>query len=336
MFVLEALLLTFMTTPAVVALYPPQYRTRAAAAGANFANVAGPRGDQDDAEGTDKVSEVVDGDGWKQRFTVVLDKTEHLSGMMALTQLIQPPTYAALEDSDSAKNAMHSVSVDALRLIELTDHAFSGVMKSSVAESLLQTDPLLGIFRTFGELHDLPISTALSVVRYDDLAGSVAEHAHANGSQLIILPWLPPAVPAPADVGDLPTTGSYNPFDSFFRPTPAGDARPSAVHAQFVRGVFMRAPCDVALFIDRGRALGAPRTAGGRHHLLLPFFGGPDDRLALDFVVQLCADCKVSATVMRVVKLDHAPEGTDGKQMHVGDNPSRGQTIHSVSLVPTR
>ncbi len=40
MFVLEALLLTFMTTPAVSFLpYPPEMRVRAFATGSNFANV---------------------------------------------------------------------------------------------------------------------------------------------------------------------------------------------------------------------------------------------------------------------------------------------------------
>ena len=43
---------------------------------------------------------------------------------------------------------------------------------------------------------------------------------------------------------------------------------------------------------------------GGRYHLFLPFFGGPDDRLALEFVVQLCAHPGVSATVVRVIRQD--------------------------------
>ena len=38
-------------------------------------------------------------------------------------------------------------------------------------------------------------------------------------------------------------------------------------------------------------------------HIFLPFFGGPDDRLALSLVVQLCAgDSGVTATVVRVRK----------------------------------
>ena len=40
MFVLEALVLTFATTPLVEWLYPPHFRVRIAATGANFKNVS--------------------------------------------------------------------------------------------------------------------------------------------------------------------------------------------------------------------------------------------------------------------------------------------------------
>jgi hypothetical protein len=43
-----------------------------------------------------------------------------------------------------------------------------------------------------------------------------------------------------------------------------------------------------------------PQTAN--QHLFLPFFGGPDDRLSLSFVVQLCANPTVTATVVRMKK----------------------------------
>jgi hypothetical protein len=74
MFVLEALLLTFLTTPAVVALYPPRFRTRAVPAGANFANVVDGPGGKDDTERSAKDTEKLDEDGWKTRMTVVLDR----------------------------------------------------------------------------------------------------------------------------------------------------------------------------------------------------------------------------------------------------------------------
>src|ERR1700733_14507592 len=87
MFVLEAVTLTFLTTPLVSALYPPHLRVRVSSAGETLVNVAGTEGAASDTK-----SREGDNDGLPQktRFTVVLDKIEHLPGMMALTQLIQP------------------------------------------------------------------------------------------------------------------------------------------------------------------------------------------------------------------------------------------------------
>jgi len=64
----------------------------------------------------------------------------------------------------------------------------------------------------------------------------------------------------------------------------------------------MDAPTDVALFVDRGIPSNTSLAQASSQHIFLPFFGGPDDRLALSFVVQLCANPSVSATVIRMKK----------------------------------
>ncbi|KAJ7642763.1 Sodium/hydrogen exchanger family-domain-containing protein [Mycena polygramma] len=316
MFVLEALLLTFMTTPLVTFLYPPDKRVRASGDGANFNNVAG-------AEDQDWRAQRALRDGARTRFTFVLDKLEHLPGMMTMAQLIQPPTLIspAVASSEEERRRSKSsssivpsevVSIDALRLIELSDRV-SAVMKSSASESLLLSDPLLAIFRMFGQLHDLRISTFLSIVTFDDLAYSVKEHARNNSSDMIILPWLPTASGHP-DAAQSPrepeTPGkaghshSNNPFDALFKTGGAHhDKSAHALHAQFVRGVFAKASTDVALFVDQEESPSA-RVAGSKQHLFLIFFGGPDDRLALEFVVQLCASPNCTATVLRLAKQD--------------------------------
>ena len=311
MFVLEAVTLTFLTTPLVTVLYPAHMRVRISG---TVTDPVGPERALSDQSG-----EGADGElPRKTRFTVVLDKIEHLPGMMALTQLIQP---SPPDDGDrSGKTATESIpsdlkkkstdiSIDALRLIELSDRT-SAVMKSSAADSLLHTDPLLGIFRMFGELNDLDIQTSLSIVLYDDLSYSVADHAMDNASQLILLPWIPPStsIQQPNEISAVtPRAAAHtsNPFDTLFGSRM--DKSASAIHSQFVRGVFSQAKTDVALFIDRGHAPGEARTAGSTQHIFLPFIGGPDDRLALDFVVQLCGKPKITATIMRIKK-----EGNSG------------------------
>ncbi|KAF7985947.1 hypothetical protein HWV62_43888 [Athelia sp. TMB] len=320
MFVFEAVLLTFMTTPLVSLLYPPNRRVRFEPNGATRQNhraiedAQGPKSPGGDSE-------------WKTRFTVVLDKIEHLPGMMALSQLIQPvastqeipPTASPSGSSKSidSKDRPLGIFMDALRLIELSDRT-SAVMKSSVADSLLQTDPLLGIFRMFGELHDIDVSTSLAIVPYDDLSLSVAEHAKDNASQLILLPWLPPHVTSHDAADDSNNAHlTSTPFDNLFGSR--GDKSASAIHSQFVRGVFAQAKTDVALFVDRGHAPGEARTAGSMHHIFLPFIGGPDDRAALNFVVQLCRNPKITATAIRVIKKAVTSELSEPDAVHVGD-----------------
>jgi hypothetical protein len=67
MFVLEALVLTFMTTPLVTYFYPPHLHRRIAASGANFDNITDEAGIATNLVVNSKL-----------RFTVVLDKLEHI------------------------------------------------------------------------------------------------------------------------------------------------------------------------------------------------------------------------------------------------------------------
>jgi hypothetical protein len=307
MFVLEALLLTFITTPLVTTLYPLNKRVRVDAKGPNFSNVA----DETGEKATDRKSREKEVTS-RTRFTVVLDKLDHLPSMMSLTQLINPSSSTIPRRSNSSDEGRSSASydhnkttescIDAHRLIELSDRV-SAVMKSSASETLVHTDPLLAIFKMFGQLNDLPISTSLSIVTFDDLSYSVAEHARNNFSDMIMLPWLPPSVATdgtnhPNDGITTPKPTSNNPFDAMFKSS--GGMDKSALHSHFVRGVFSQATTDVALFVDQG----AGSQTGSTQHVFLPFFGGPDDRLALDFVVQLCGNPKITATVVRIVKRD--------------------------------
>ncbi|THH32414.1 hypothetical protein EUX98_g1774 [Antrodiella citrinella] len=343
MFVLEALLLTFMTTPAVVFLYPPHMRKRVTATGASFVHA-------DDGDAAPRRSHFRRGHDdleRKERFLVVLDKIEHLPGMMSLTQLIQPPPPYQEEEPDARSGSSDSsreshkravtpgheedITLDALRLIEITDRT-SAVMKYSSfsTDVLLQTDPLLTIFRTFVELggSDGGMGSEVKMVPYDDLAVCVKDEAMHKESQMVLVPWIPPTYihsQAEHDGADglpiepnTPRHVSTNPFESIFKSGAggaSGSKHPSsALHSQFIRNVFAMCPADVMLYVDQEQSSSGSSAlkkgfTAGKHHLFLPFFGGPDDRLALEFVVQLCAaNPKVSATVVRLVKREAEAE----------------------------
>jgi hypothetical protein len=307
MFVLEALVLTIATTPTVSYLYPPHRHTRATATGASFVYVRSPKDDESDIENRtmktwmkSKRNENVT----KRRFTVVLDKFEHLPSLLAITALLQPPSLAYSQtesspDERSGNEAEVPTHFGALRLIELADRP-SDLFKSSATDALLHTDPLIATFRTFAQLNGLPVSASLSIEPFESLATSVAEHVRVLGTQLVLVPWLPSA-----HSSDNPDTGAHAPngaqdrsttFDALFRMDRSSTSLP---HTHFVRSVFAHAGTNVALVIGR-----VPFVARGQTHVFLPFFGGPDDRLALDFVMQLCTDPRVSATVAYITKRD--------------------------------
>jgi hypothetical protein len=279
MFVVHALLLTFLTTPLTLWIYPAHLRKA-----------------QDAVEESN--SEVGSADQFKTRFIVVLDKMEQLSAAMTFTQLLQSPSgavsgsasavsitegeekHATIEDElpvlASSRPAGTQTSVEALRLVELTERT-SAVLRSQEAGALLRTDPVLGIFTTFGRLNRVHVAPALAVVPEDAFAGTIGEHARAAGSQMVVLPWAVPAEDAGA-----------NPF----APLIASDV----AYMHHLRRTFAETPVDVAVFVDM--------AAAAVQHVFLPFFGGPDDRAALAFVVQLCANPAVTATAVRIRKTD--------------------------------
>jgi hypothetical protein len=290
MFVVHALVLTFITTPLTLAFYPVKHRVHVQARDA-------PKDSADEgAEPTRSEDEV------KTKFAMVLDKVEQLSSAMMLTQLLQPSSATSSKDSVTSSSEDEKVvdalgvpipsrpsatdqpiTIDALRLIELTART-SAVLKSQAADSLLQSDPIVSVFRTFGYLNRLPVSAALSVVSHNEFSSSVASHVQDSGSHMVILPWTRAASSTEEPASGSTTT--HNPFDGLF--TQSTGQTTSVVHSEFIRKVFLNAPCDVALFVDHGiSSTKASHVAPSNQHLFLPFFGGPDDRLALSFVVQV-------------------------------------------------
>ncbi|HEV7738104.1 MAG TPA: hypothetical protein VGO47_12140, partial [Chlamydiales bacterium] len=81
---------------------------------------------------------------------------------------------------------------------------------------------------------------------------------------------------------------------------------------------------DVALFFDYGMA------ASGKYTVFFPFFGGPDDRAALKFVVQLCANENVAATVLRVRK--SVAQTTTQTETAVEEEQTKEHVEHNVSV----
>ncbi|KAH7309389.1 Sodium/hydrogen exchanger family-domain-containing protein [Rhizoctonia solani] len=341
MFVMMAVILTFITSPCTIFIYPERFREHISPHKTSA---------EDPATKSRRRSIAGNATGpipLMTRFTVVLSKVEHLPAVMTLTQFLQPPlkptpTKPGTNVTDSTEknvpivsDGTPRVSIDALRLIELTERT-SAVMKVTASEELMRRDTLISVMRTFGHLNRIPVSSALSIVPLDSFSSSVSSRARDNDADLVVIPWSS----APLAIDEAPpTTGiaPHNPFDAIF----AGTDPTSAIHySQFVRRVFVESRSDVALFIDRGLSPLETSTTYGQH-VFLPFFGGPDDRLALAFVVQLCAHPAVSATVVWMRKVDGLEEvdtrWTDLKAEPVDAIVEAGHdTVYPQNITQTR
>ncbi|KAG5333232.1 hypothetical protein C0989_006014 [Termitomyces sp. Mn162] len=123
---------------------------------------------------------------------------------------------------------------------------------------------------------------------------------------MVIVPWSRGSTEAT----DETDTGALNPFDGIFHRTAANtsgarDPTSSVMYSEFIRNVFSTSLCNVALFVDRG--ISTPHNGLSTQHLFLPFIGGPDDRLALSFLIQLARNPSVQATVIRIMKTEDLP-----------------------------
>ncbi|KAL0950061.1 hypothetical protein HGRIS_010067 [Hohenbuehelia grisea] len=317
MFVVHALVLTVVTTPLTLLFYPARVRVHEGAASKPKKSV------EKDEEGAEHRDSRVQEYDFRNRFTMVLDRLEQLPTAMTIAKLLQPPRalHPAGTDPSLTKSAeaglspeprQHSISIDTLRLIELTNRT-SAVLRSQEAELLLLNDPVITTFKTFGYLNRLPLQSSLSVVNYEAFPSAIASHAGDSKSQMVILPW--------SRTSQNVTESQDGDGDTHANHRLSFDQTNSVVHSEFVRKVFLNSPTDVALFIDRGIS----HSSAGLEdqHLFLPFFGGPDDRLALEFVVQLCANPSVKATVLRIVKtegLAQTESNVEGKGSHLAHN----------------
>jgi hypothetical protein len=115
-----------------------------------------------------------------------------------------------------------------------------------------------------------------------------------------------------------------SPFDYLIRtgsnPT---DTVAAAGASQVIRSVFKDSPSDVALFMDQR---GSTSDSYGHKHIVLPFFGGADDRAALHLVVQLCLNPRLSATIVRLTKGEQQAQ----KTVAIGDDSDEKSSLEEI------
>ncbi|KAF8336424.1 Sodium/hydrogen exchanger family-domain-containing protein [Cantharellus anzutake] len=301
MFVLMALVLTMMTTPLTLWMYPPRVRGRMQLERIDSASLSVTSLKQEDSG---------------SKFSLVLERVDQLPGVMSVMHLFNPPTSANRQ----------FITVDALRLVELSDRA-SAVMRGSEIEELLRRDPIAKVLRTFGRLNHIAVSSlSLTVVPQSKFAESVASFGRSKSAELIVLPWSITQGTTHLSDADKPASTSYNPLQYLFgNGQVSGDA--DVQYTQFIRQVFVGASSDVGLLVERERE--ESLSLDPTQHLVVPFFGGPDDRLAVEIAVGLAKQNLgvIKATIIKVTRVADDAESVGGKEQHM-ENP----TVASVSL----
>ncbi|THV05519.1 hypothetical protein K435DRAFT_834857, partial [Dendrothele bispora CBS 962.96] len=383
MFVIHAIILTFMTTPLVLLFYPAKYRVHLDNSATLPSPEDGEQAPQDDNEG--EYANV--------KYALVLDKIEQLSAAMTVTQLLCPssaacatastvapsdasartsiddekrPATTVVNTLPSYQNVVNSnalvspISLTLLRLIELTTRT-SDVLKSQEASALIHSDPVTSVFRTFawligGAAQKLKVKVGVDVVSWDDFDAVISRRVKEENAGMVVMPWsrgdstVVSSSGAPEETSVSAT--AKNPFDGVFQrsssstPSSYDQTTSSVVYSELIRKVFSTAPCDVALFVDRGlSSVGGMNvmagTVGPDTLLVLPFYGGPDDRLALKFLVKMCAGNEsVKAMVVRISKQDGTEENVeevDALKVHAVHNTiAAADTVYGHHNTETR
>ena len=320
-----ALVTTFATTPLVTYLYPPWYQKRMDAWRRGEVDLEGnpiQPGDDASSQGTLGDQKVV---VTKFSKTTVLLRLESMPSILTLVNLLtgeraqpEPKVHRSKavipEENPPPSRSLISkrpLEVHGVRLVELTQRT-STVMQVSEVDELQERDPVINVFRSFGKFLNMAISAALFITPEDSFAETLVAKAADHTSDLLLIPWSETGTIS--DAQDPQYANAENRFTT-------------QQHNLFISKALDTAACTTAIMVNRGfggpsmertltRAISqisirspknadppnpVPPVADPSHHVFFPFFGGPDDTIAMRFVLQLATNTNVTATIVRVV-----------------------------------
>ncbi|KAJ5143289.1 uncharacterized protein N7515_002076 [Penicillium bovifimosum] len=216
-------------------------------------------------------------------------------------------TEQTVEDPITPEEDEHTtLKVHGVRLMELTDRD-SSVMKVAAAGEHALWDPVVNTFRAFGDWHDLSLMAGVSVVPEYSYADTVIGMAQQDTADLLLLPWSETGTLADHhnglefDDANRFSNGEYTSFVSDILERVPGHVgiliEYSPISASSKRPVMSRTPSGMSL---QGSIFARQPTGSRSHHVVLPFFGGEDDRFALRLIMQLAKNDQVTATVLQI------------------------------------
>ncbi|GAQ11789.1 K(+)/H(+) antiporter 1 [Aspergillus lentulus] len=363
-FVVMALVTTFATTPLTSLLYPKWYQIKVERWRRGEIDWNGhpiqPDGRQDSVAAAKEQRKTA-----PVRKMLVYLRLDGLSSICTLAALLGPnrpatpeapklhptkvkealssPEPAVEESAETEVQPEPALQVHGVRLMELTDRD-SSVMKVSEVDEYTLWDPVINTFRAFGQWRDIAIMAGVSVVPEYSYADTVVGMAREESADLLLIPW--------SETGGMSEVQTGLGIDEASRFV-------NGPYTDFVSSVLSNTTSNVGVLVERNiysRSSGKQRpqltrtasalsirssiwggaTAAARsHHIVLPFFGGDDDRFALKFLLQLAQNDQVTATVLHIDVLS-TPSGksvanTKDSQAESSTSPSTATTTQPES-----
>lgn len=356
-FVVMALVTTFATTPLTSLLYPKWYQVKVERWRRGEIDWNGhlihPDGRRDSVAAAKEQLETA-----AVRKMLVYLRLDGLSSICTLAALLGPnrpatpespklhptkvkealssPEPAVEESAETEVQPEPALQVHGVRLMELTDRD-SSVMRVSEIDEYTLWDPVINTFRAFGQWRDIAIVAGVSVVPEHSYADTIVGMAREESADLLLIPW--------SETGGMSEVQTGLGIDEASRFV-------NGPYTDFVSNVLSNATRNVGVLVERNiysRSSGKQRpqltrtasalsvrsstwggaTAAARsHHIVLPFFGGDDDRFALKFLLQLAQNDQVTATVLHI---DVLP-GPSGKPV-ANANDSQAESSTGPSTV---
>ena len=329
-----ALVTTFATTPLTLALFPSWYQKKLAAWKRGEIEWDGSRLAPEAFPGEDGDAALEKGQGSEIRRLLVCLRLDSLPEIFTFISLLggdkaavaAPKTHPTRNgktrqgDLDpSMALSKRPLEVHGVRMLELSDR-LSSVMKETESDELSSRDPVVNAFHTFGQLNSVAVSGEVQLVPEGSYSSILNERAADRRSDMILLPWS--------------ETGNLSEAIMTTAPEPTPNALGNGTYNQFVSTFLDSAPCNAAIFVNNGfgaaprepmrslvRSLTsvslrsaniAPVTApvlDRSHHIVFPYVGGDDDRVALRFVLRLAKNPNVTATILQL-KVSSSALGT--------------------------
>jgi len=296
-----ALVTTFLTVPLVTYIYPPKYHDKQEedAGRPMHKNAAPPEPSilvsVNKIEQVPSILSVIDlieskykgsGHGTEDKNpkgTVIEEKSTKSPSLLHLPTWLHHSHNKGGAVEKMNQNHTSKLVVNALRLIEITERDSSVMLQTS--SEALRHDPVMKMLQTFCEITALDIRGLIKVVTIKNFADTINKTAVDVNASYIIVPWV--------GSGSLLDEHHSSPVVQQFRELRRQQSMHTPVrHSNFIQELLTSAESAVLILVDRGLELvnsnknsNEQRLVPYYQRIFFPFFGGPDDRAALEIVL---------------------------------------------------